>query len=90
MEPTAVAAVARAVSDNVERVVVGKRFEVQLVLVAPLRTQHVEQHRGEAEDGVHLLAGRGRQLGRQGVVRAKDQPVAVDEHQGWSGIGRFG
>src|SRR5690349_14081911 len=41
MEPLAVQAVARAVSDNVERVVVGKRREVQLVLVALLCRGHV-------------------------------------------------
>src|SRR3712207_9369552 len=41
MEPGAVEAVARAVSDNVERVVVGKRREVQLVLVALLCRGHV-------------------------------------------------
>jgi MoxR-like ATPase len=41
MEPLAVQAVARAVSDNVERVVVGKRHEVLLVLVALLCRGHV-------------------------------------------------
>ncbi len=41
MDPAAVQGVARAVSDNVERVVVGKRHEVHLVLVALLCRGHV-------------------------------------------------
>src|ERR687889_691930 len=41
MDPGAVQAVARLVGDNVERVVVGKRHEVLLVLVALLCRGHV-------------------------------------------------
>jgi MoxR-like ATPase len=41
MDPSAVQAVARVASDNVERVIVGKRREVQLVLVALLCRGHV-------------------------------------------------
>lgn len=41
MEPTSVQALARVACDNVERVVVGKRREVQLVLVALLCQGHV-------------------------------------------------
>ena len=41
MDPGSVQAVARVASDNVERVVVGKRHEVQLVLVALLCRGHV-------------------------------------------------
>src|SRR5690242_1208454 len=41
MDPSSVQGVARVVSDNVERVVVGKRREVQLVLVALLCRGHV-------------------------------------------------
>lgn len=41
MDPSTVQAVARATSDNVERVIVGKRREVQLVLVALLCRGHV-------------------------------------------------
>ncbi len=41
MDPSSVQAVARVVSDNVERVVVGKRREVSLVLVALLCRGHV-------------------------------------------------
>src|SRR5215204_3126598 len=41
MDPGAVQGVARLVGDNVERVVVGKRHEVQLVLVALLCRGHV-------------------------------------------------
>ena len=41
MDPSAVQAVARLVGDNVERVVVGKRHEVLLVLVALLCRGHV-------------------------------------------------
>ena len=41
MDPGAVQGVARLVSDNVERVVVGKRHEVLLVLVALLCRGHV-------------------------------------------------
>ncbi len=41
MDPSTVQAVARITSDNVERVIVGKRREVQLVLVALLCRGHV-------------------------------------------------
>lgn len=41
MDPSTVQAVARMTSDNVERVIVGKRREVQLVLVALLCRGHV-------------------------------------------------
>jgi MoxR-like ATPase len=41
MDPTAVQSVANVVTDNVERVIVGKRREVQLVLVALLCKGHV-------------------------------------------------
>src|ERR671915_1964907 len=41
MDPGAVLGVARVVSDNVERVVVGKRHDVLLVLVALLCRGHV-------------------------------------------------
>ena len=41
MDPGAVQGVARLVGDNVERVVVGKRHEVLLVLVALLCRGHV-------------------------------------------------
>jgi len=41
MEPSAVQAIARVATDNVERVVVGKRHEVLLVLVALLCRGHV-------------------------------------------------
>ncbi len=41
MEPSAVQAITRVASDNVERVVVGKRHEVLLVLVALLCRGHV-------------------------------------------------
>src|SRR5690242_20929218 len=41
MDPSSVQGVARVVSDNVERVVVGKRREVQLVLVALLCRGHI-------------------------------------------------
>jgi MoxR-like ATPase len=41
MDPTAVQSVANVVCDNVERVIVGKRREVQLVLVALLCKGHV-------------------------------------------------
>src|SRR5918999_778383 len=40
MDPSAVQAVARVASDNVERVIVGKRHEVDLVLVALLCRGH--------------------------------------------------
>src|SRR5215204_5322179 len=41
MDPTAVQSVANIVTDNVERVIVGKRREVELVLVALLCRGHV-------------------------------------------------
>ena len=41
MDPAAVQGVARLVGDNVERVIVGKRHEVLLVLVALLCRGHV-------------------------------------------------
>ena len=55
-----------------------------------LAAEDVEQHRGEAEDGVDDFALRGRDLVLDRVVGAKDQPIAVDEeHRRLLGGGRW-
>ena len=61
--------------------------DVRRVLVA----HDVDQHRGEAVDGVGRLAGRGREvLDREGVERAVGQRVPVEQQQAVTGrLGRL-
>ena len=54
-----------------------------------LVAQHVDQHRGEAVDGVGVLAGGGREvLDRQREERAVGQRVAVEQEQAGTARGR--
>jgi hypothetical protein len=57
-------------------------------VVGLLSPEDVEQHRGETEHGVDVLATRCRNLVLDGVVGPKDQPVPVDQKQDWSFVAR--